>query len=197
MLLSAAGAVLLAYVIGSLDFAVIVARARGEDIYALGSGNPGASNVARSVGKGAGALVLALDLAKGAVAAFVGARLGGSEAIAFAAGLAAVVGHCYPVFHRFQGGKGAATFAGMLLYAAPWAWLAMAGVFVFTVVVTRIASLGSIAGAAFATPLAYWIDGVRGWGLVWLMAAVALLLYRHRGNISRLVRGSERKVVEE
>jgi glycerol-3-phosphate acyltransferase PlsY len=191
------GALALALLIGSLDFAVIVARFRGQDIYSMGSGNPGASNVLRSMGKTAGALVLLGDLAKGLVAAAVGATLGGSHSLASAAGLAAVVGHCYPVFHRFRGGKGAATFAGMLLWVAPWAGVGMALVFANVVAVTRIASVGSIVGAALAAPLAVWLDGMRGWALVWMLAALVLVMYRHRANIIRLLGGAERKVVGE
>ena len=141
--------------------------------------------------------VLLGDLAKGLVAAAVGASLGGSHALASAAGLAAVVGHCYPVFHRFKGGKGAATFAGMLLWVAPWAGLGMAAVFAAVVAASRIASVGSIVGAALAAPLAVWLDGARGWALVWVLAALVLVMYRHRANIIRLLGGAERKVVGE
>jgi glycerol-3-phosphate acyltransferase PlsY len=196
-MLRIAGALALAYLIGSLDFAVIVARLKGEDIYSMGSGNPGASNALRSMGKAAGALVLGGDLAKGVAAAIVGSAWGGSGTVAAAAGLAAVVGHCYPVFYRFRGGKGAATFAGMLLWVAPWAGLGMVLVFGSVVAVGRIASVGSIGGAALAAPLAVWVDGLRGWALVWLLAALVLVMYRHRGNIVRLLGGAERKVVGE
>lgn len=196
-MLRTVGVLGLAYLIGSLDFAVIVARLKGEDIYSLGSGNPGASNALRSMGKLAGALVLLGDLLKGLAAAAIGATWGGSVELAGAAGLAAVIGHCYPVFHRFRGGKGAATFAGMLLWVAPWAGLGMVLVFVGVVAASGIASVGSIAGVALAAPLAAWLDGLRGWALIWLGAAVVLVMYRHRGNIARLVRGAERKVVGE
>lgn len=196
-MLRTVGALAVAYLIGSLDFAVIVARLKGEDIYSMGSGNPGASNALRSMGKAAGALVLLGDLVKGVVAAAIGSIVGGNEVIAVGAGLAAVVGHCYPVFHRFRGGKGAATLAGMLLWVTPWAGLGMVLVFAVIVAVWRIASVGSIAGAALAAPLAVGLDGVRGWALGWLLAAVVLVLYRHRGNIARLLRGAERKVVGE
>lgn len=196
-MLRTVGVLALAYLIGSLDFAVIVARLKGENIYALGSGNPGASNALRSMGKTAGALVLLGDLLKGLAATAMGATLGGSSPLAAAAGLAAVFGHCYPVFHRFRGGKGAATFAGMLLWVAPWAGLGMILVFAGVVGASSIASVGSIAGVALAAPLAIWLDELRGWALVWLGVAVVLVMYRHRGNIARLVRGAERKVVEE
>lgn len=191
------GVLVLAYLIGSVDFAVLVARLQGKDIYSMGSGNPGASNALRSMGRKAGALVLLGDVVKGVVAAALGAALGGSEAVSAGAGLAAVTGHCYPIFHRFRGGKGAATLAGMLLWVAPWAGLGMVAVFIAVVVRTKIASIGSIAGATLAAPVAIWFDAARGWPLVWLLLAVALVLYRHRGNIVRLIRGSERKVVEE
>ncbi len=187
----------LAYLIGSLDFAVVVARLKGKDIYSLGSGNPGASNALRSLGKKAGALVLLGDLLKGLAAAALGTYLGGSATVAVAGGLAAVTGHCYPVFHRFRGGKGAATFAGMLLWVAPWAGLGMVLVFAGVVAASKIASVGSIAGAALALPLALWLDRVRGWSLVWLGVTVVLVMYRHRGNIARLIRGAERKVLGE
>ncbi len=196
-MLRTAGVLAVAYLIGSLDFAVIVARLKGESIYDLGSGNPGASNALRSMGRLAGALVLLGDLLKGLAAAAIGSTVGGSATLAAAAGLVAVFGHCYPVFHRFRGGKGAATFAGMLLWVAPWAGLGMVLVFVAVVAVSRIASIGSIAGAALAAPLAAWLDGLGGWALAWLGVAVVLVMYRHRGNIARLVRGSERKVVGE
>jgi glycerol-3-phosphate acyltransferase PlsY len=117
--------------------------------------------------------------------------------MAAAAGLSAVIGHCYPVFHRFRGGKGAATLSGVLLWVAPWAGLGMVVVFIAVVIGSKIASVGSIGGATLAAPLAVWVDGERGWTLVWLLVAVALVLYRHRGNIMRLFRGSERKVVGE
>ena len=196
-MLRTVGVLVIAYLVGSLDFAVIVARFRGEDIYSMGSGNPGASNALRSMGKTAGALVLLGDLAKGLIAAIIGATWGGSDPVASAAGLAAVFGHCYPVFHRFRGGKGAATFAGMLLWVAPWAGLGMVLVFGGIVVASGIASVGSIAGAALAAPLAVWLDGLRGWALVWILAALGLVMYRHRGNIARLLGGAERKVVGE
>ena len=196
-MLRTVAALALAYLIGSLDFAVIVARLKGEDIYSMGSGNPGASNALRSMGKAVGALVLLGDLAKGVAAAAVGSAVGGNVVVSAAAGLVAVVGHCYPVFHRFRGGKGAATLAGALLWVAPWAGLGMVLVFGGVVALWRIASVGSIAGAVLAAPLAVWLDDLRGWALVWLLATILLVMYRHRGNIARLLRGAERKVVGE
>jgi glycerol-3-phosphate acyltransferase PlsY len=181
--------------LGSVDFAVVIAKARGVDIYSHGSGNPGASNVFRSIGKAAGISVLVLDLLKGLVATLVGVALGG-PALGAAAGLAAVVGHCYPVFHGFRGGKGAATFAGLLFGLYPLSAAVLLVIFMALVALTRIASIGTIVVALAAIPAAM-VQGARGWVLVWLAAGVVLLVYRHRGNIGRLFKGTERKVVGE
>jgi glycerol-3-phosphate acyltransferase PlsY len=183
-----------AYLLGSVDFAVVIARARGSDIYSQGSGNPGASNVYRSVGKVAGAVVLVLDLAKGLGSGLLGVAIGG-PALGAAAGLAAVVGHCYPVFHHFRGGKGAATLSGVMFGLFPPAAAVLLVVFVGLVIVTRIAAVGSIVVTLAAVPAAA-LTGGGGWVLVWLGVAAALVLYRHHGNISRLMQGREHKVVE-
>jgi len=182
-----------AYLLGSVDFAVVIARARGVDIYSKGSGNPGASNVFRSIGKRAGVAVLVLDLCKGVVATLVGGAVGG-PALGAAAGFAAVVGHCYPVFHRFRGGKGAATLAGSLFGLYPLSAVALLVVFVLIVALSRIASLGTVLVALAAVPAAM-LQGAGGWVLVWLAAGVVLVVYRHLGNIERLIKGTERKVV--
>ncbi len=183
-----------AYLLGSVDFAVVIARARGVDIYSKGSGNPGASNVFRSIGKRVGVAVLVLDLCKGLGATLVGVAVGG-PALGAAAGFAAVVGHCYPVFHRFRGGKGAATFAGLLFGLYPLSALVLLAVFVAIVALTRIASLGTVLVALAAIPAAM-LQGAGGWVLVWLAAGVVLVVYRHHGNIERLIKGTERKVVD-
>ncbi|NIA25218.1 MAG: glycerol-3-phosphate 1-O-acyltransferase PlsY [Gammaproteobacteria bacterium] len=195
MTLGSIAVVLGSYLSGSVDFAVLIARAKGLDIYSKGSGNPGASNVYRSIGKTAGVTVLGLDLLKGLLAALVGTAIGG-PALGAAAGFAAVVGHCYPVFHHFRGGKGAATLSGVMFALFPVATAVLLVVFIALVVTTRIAAIGSIVVTLAAVPGA-WLTGGRGWALIWVGAAVALVLYRHRGNIVRLLRGIERKVVEE
>lgn len=184
-----------AYLLGSIDFAVLIARAKGLDIYTRGSGNPGASNVYRSISKKAGATVLGLDLLKGLAAGLVGAAIGG-PALGAGAGALAVVGHCYPVFHHFRGGKGAATLSGVMFALYPVAAAVLLIVFVVLVLTTHIAAIGSIVVTLAAVPGAL-LTGGRGWALGWMGAAVALVLYRHRGNIARMVRGIERKVVEE
>lgn len=184
-----------AYLLGSVDFAVIIARARGYDIYTAGSGNPGASNVFRSVGRGAGVLVLALDLCKGLLVALVGTAVGGPS-LGAAAGVAAVAGHCYPIFHRFHGGKGAATLAGVMFGLFPIAALVLLILFVALVALTRIAAIGTITVTIAVIPAAL-IAGGRSWTLLWLGIGALLVLYRHRGNIGRLASGTERKVVGE
>lgn len=184
-----------AYLLGSVNTAVLVARARGVDIYSEGSGNPGASNAYRTMGKGAAALVYLGDLAKGFVPALVGALLWSSPE-ALAVGLFAVVGHCYPVYYGFRGGKGVATAGGVLLAVAPLVVVALAATYAFLVGVTKISSVGSLSMAGLAIPAAA-VAGVRGWALAWWVATIALIVWRHRGNIARLLGGRENKVVTE
>ena len=187
-------AIVAGYLLGSVDFGVIVPRLLGVDIYATGSGNPGATNVLRIVGRKQVALVLLLDAAKGLGAAALGAWAGG-PVIGFAAGLAAVVGHCFPVWHRFKGGKGVAAAGGMVAWLEPWALLALLGVFVLVVALTRKASLGSLIAALGLVP-ALAVFGHRGWSLGLAGAAVALIVARHVPNIRRLLKGREHTIEE-
>ncbi len=181
-----------AYLLGSIDFGVLIPRLAGVDIYSVGSGNPGASNVARTMGRGWAAAVLAGDAAKGlAAVAFADLWVGG--AAGYAAMLAAVAGHCYPVWHRFRGGKGVATAGGALLWLHPMVSIGAALVWVAIAWLTRIASIGSLVIMVGLVPAAA-VTGARGLELLWLAGTVALVVYRHRGNIERLVRGEERKV---
>ncbi len=188
LLLAAAAA----YVVGSLDFAVLVGRLHGVDIYQVGSGNPGASNVLRTLGRGAAAMVFVGDLLKGVIAAAMGFVVGGTVG-AFGAGFFAVVGHCYPLFHRFRGGKGVATGAGVLLWSVPLATVGMALLWVALTRLTKVAAVGSLAAVLLAVPAAM-VSGVRGWALAWLGAMLLLIVYRHRGNIRRLLTRSESTV---
>lgn len=186
-----------AYIVGSVDFAVLVSRLHGVDIHQEGSGNPGTANVLRTLGRGPAAMVLLGDLLKGVIAASMGmiaAADGDPMGLwAFAAGLAAVVGHCYPIFYRFRGGKGVATTVGVLAFTIPVGalalmigWLAITGI-------TRTSSIGSLLLTILSVPVAYW-QGVRGSALIPLILIVLLVVWRHRGNIARLSRGEERKV---
>lgn len=197
MTLTIALALVAAYVLGSIDFAVIVARMHGVDIREVGSGNPGASNVLRSIGKVPAAMVLLGDTLKGFIGAAMGTIAAGSlnpqVEWAFLAGLIAVVGHCYPVFHRFRGGKGVATGLGVLFWTV---WLVGVVVVLSWAVLaklTKTASISSLIAMGIAIPLAMW-SGVSGMSLVWLIATVGLVVWRHRSNIQRVFTGSEQKV---
>lgn len=197
MTLPIALAILAAYVIGSIDFAVVVGRMHGVDIHEVGSGNPGASNVLRSIGKVPAAMVLIGDTLKGVVGAAMGMIAAGSTnpqvEWAFLAGLAAVVGHCYPVFHRFKGGKGVATGLGVLFFTVPIVAVIVLGSWIVLVRLTKTASISSLIAVLGSIPLAIW-QGVVGMSLVWLLVTVALVLWRHRGNIQRMAQGREQKV---
>lgn len=193
--IAAALAIVAAYVVGSIDFAVVVARMHGVDIRSVGSGNPGAANVMRTLGRGPAVMVLVGDLLKGVVAAAMGMVVSGNPAgaVAFAAGLAAVVGHCYPVFHRFRGGKGVATAVGVVLFTIPLGGLVLVLVWAVGAALTRISAIGSLALAVASVPVALW-RGVEGPSLVLVGVTFLLVVWRHRSNIGRLVTGEERSL---
>ena len=196
-------ATLVAYLIGSLSFAVIVSRLMGlSDPRSYGSKNPGATNVLRSGNKAAAVITLLLDALKGWLPVVLvqqyGAAFGLGDATLAMVGLAAFLGHLYPVFFRFQGGKGVATAAGVLLAFEPWLGGATLLTWVLIAVFFRYSSLASMVAAVFA-PAFY----LMGNGVAWYMAqpvllAIAvmgvLLLWRHRENINRLLAGKESKL---
>ncbi|MDP9495396.1 MAG: glycerol-3-phosphate 1-O-acyltransferase PlsY [Actinomycetota bacterium] len=190
-------ALVAAYVVGSIDFAVIVARMHGVDIHQAGSGNPGTSNVLRTLGRVPAAMVLIGDMLKGTVGAAMGMVASGvPEPMgqwAFAAGLAAVIGHCYPIFHRFKGGKGVATGAGVLLFTVPLAAVIEVALWGVIVKLTKTASIGSLVILVLTIPILMW-QGVEGASLVWVGLIIALIVWRHRGNIKRMAAGREHKV---
>lgn len=190
-------ALVAAYVVGSIDFAVIVARMHGVDIHQAGSGNPGTSNVLRTLGRLPAAMVLIGDMLKGTVGAAMGMVASGvSDPMgqwAFAAGFAAVIGHCYPIFHKFKGGKGVATGAGVLLFTVPVAALIELTLWGVIVKLTKTASIGSLVIVVITIPVLIW-QGVDGASLVWVALIIALIVWRHRGNIQRMVAGREPKV---
>ena len=187
--LAAVAVVAAGYLVGSIDFGVIVPRLFGVDIYAAGSGNPGASNVLRSLGKGVAGVVVAGDIAKGLGATALGAVVVG-DAAGFAAGAAAVLGHCFPVWHRFRGGKGVAAAGGMTLWLEPYLGLGMIVVWALLVGLTKRASIASIAVVVGYVP-SLALLGRRAWELVWAGAAAVLILGRHQANIRRLLSGAE------
>ena len=196
-------AILLGYLLGSLSFAVIISRIMGlSDPRTYGSKNPGATNVLRSGNRAAAALTLLLDAAKGWLAVMLADWLGrpyglqeGSMALT---GLAAFVGHVYPVFFRFAGGKGVATALGVLLGISPLLGLATAATWLLVAWLFRYSSLAALIAALMAP--AYYVLGE---GMAWylnarvmlaLSAMSVLLLYRHAENIGRLVRGTESRM---
>ena len=184
---------LAAYLLGSVNAALAAAKMRGVDIRAEGSGNPGASNALRVLGRGPGAAVYAADLLKGFLPALAGAAVWGPAAGALAA-LWAVIGHCYPVFHRFRGGKGVAAAGGAVLALSPWVMLAVAAVYAAGLKLSRISAVGSLAAAAAAPP-ALLLAGVDAWAAGWCGAMTALIFWRHRSNLMRLRSGAEHKLI--
>lgn len=185
------------YLLGSVDFAVLVGRMHGVDIHQVGSGNPGTSNVMRTLGRGPAAMVFIGDTLKGIIAAAIGAFLseqGPESPWTYAAGLMAVIGHCYPVFHRFRGGKGVATGGGVVLFAEPIAGLILTVIWVAVAKIGKVASIASLVVTVASIPILIW-QGVSGWGLVWFGIMLGLVIYRHRGNISRIMKRREQTVI--
>ncbi|MET0506585.1 MAG: glycerol-3-phosphate 1-O-acyltransferase PlsY [Burkholderiaceae bacterium] len=186
------------YLIGSVSFAVLVSRSLGlDDPRSYGSGNPGATNVLRSGNRKAALLTLVGDTLKGAVAVWLARALAGVLGLdplgVMLVGAAAFVGHLYPVFHRFAGGKGVATAAGVLLAIAPWHGLAVVSTWLIIAYFFRYSSLAALVAAVFA-PL-YWVFLFGTGPTVWPVVAMsALLLWRHRGNIAKLLRGEESRI---
>jgi glycerol-3-phosphate acyltransferase PlsY len=186
--------VFVAYLIGSVPFALFFARIWGaRDLHKRGSGNLGAANVMRTSGVTPGVIVLLLDVGKGAAGVWLADRLGGPASASAAAGFAAVVGHIYPVWLRFRGGKGVATACGAFSVLAPAAMLLAIGAFIGSVWITRYISLGSVIAASLLPPLAYATDG-RVEVIVAAAAAAALIIFRHRSNLARVRLGTERRL---
>ncbi len=191
-------AVLAAYLIGSLSFAVIVSRALGlRDPRHYGSGNPGATNVLRSGSKVAAVLTLVLDALKGFAPVLLadryGAAFGIGDGVVALTGLAAFVGHLWPVWFRFRGGKGVATAAGVLLALNPWLGLATLGTWIIIAAFFRYSSLASIVSAAFAPfyQLLIWGGGPAA---VAITVMSLLLVWRHSANIAKLLKGTESRL---
>ncbi len=185
---------LIAYLLGAVPFGLLVARTKGVDIRKEGSGNIGATNVLRVIGKGWGIFTLVLDALKGFIPAFFFPILGKVESewgVLF--GLAAILGHTFPVYLKFKGGKGVATSAGMLLGTAPAAVGIGFACWVVTLVLTRYVSLASIV-AAIATAVAVWIQGDKALVVNLALTLLAVLVvWLHRANIKRLLNGTENR----
>ncbi|MPQ95190.1 glycerol-3-phosphate 1-O-acyltransferase PlsY [Thioclava sp. JE_KL1] len=182
----------LGYLLGSVPFGLVITKLfKLGDLRKIGSGNIGATNVLRTGSKSAALATLILDSGKGAIAVLV-ARYVLGETAAQVAGAAAFIGHIYPVWLRFQGGKGVATFLGTMIALAWPVGLATCAVWLVTALLTRISSLAALVSAAATVPLAYFL-GYRE--LMMLAAGLSVLIFwRHRTNIARLAMGTEPKI---
>ena len=185
--------VLIGYLAGSVPFAFLLARKAGVDVRLAGSGNVGAANVLRTTGPGRGVVVLMLDVAKGAAAVLLAHAIAGGATLVALTGAAAIVGHIYPVWLRFHGGKGVAVAAGVFSVLAPAATAIAGFLFLVTVGLTRYVSLGSVAATVALPPVA-WLSGAPLTVVLAAGGTAILILFRHRANLRRLLAGTERRM---
>jgi len=191
----AAGLVLLGYLSGSIPFGLLLFRAsRGVDVRAQGSGNIGATNVARVAGKGLGAVVLVLDALKGALPVLLAAAVEGNGAVPALVGVAAFAGHVAPPWLGFRGGKGVATALGVLAVLAPRAALAGAVTWAVVLAVLRISSVCSLLAGIVAVTVAWLVPGTPASAAELTSVLFLAMLWTHRGNIGRLLRRGEPRV---
>ena len=182
-----------AYLLGSIPFSFLVARHEGVDVRAVGSGNVGATNVLRNVGRAAGLAAFVLDFAKGSAATWLARETVGGFVFPSVAAVVAVLGHMHPVWLRFRGGKGVATGAGAFLPIAPLPTVAALILFAAVTAATRYVSLGSIAASASLGAVAFFFGTPPPVPLAATVVA-ALITWKHRENIRRLARGTERRM---
>lgn len=186
------------YVIGSISFAVLISRAKGVDIFKVGSGNPGATNVMRALGKPAGYTCFVLDALKGMVAVLVGKGVslsygvGDPFLVATMGLIGAILGHSFSVFLRFRGGKGVATSVGGVLILMPWVLLTGAGVWIAAYFMFRYVSLASLLLGLSLPVTAFALGAGRGEQVLCVLLAI-LIFFRHRSNIQRLLKGTENR----
>lgn len=185
--------ILIGYAFGSVPFAFIVARRAGIDVRVAGSGNVGAANVLRTTGMPLGVVVMALDILKGVVSVALASSVEGTPSAMAAAGAAAIVGHIYPIWLRFHGGKGVAVAAGVFSVLAPFATVVAASVFLLVVWTSRVISLGSVA-ATVTLPSVAMLSGAPGPIVAAATGSGALILFRHRANVRRILSGTERRM---
>ena len=183
---------ILGYLLGSINSAVIISRAKGKDIRTVGSGNAGATNILRTFGKGAAALVFVIDILKGVIAVLLGRALGGAYG-GYLGGFLAVIGHNYPLYFGFRGGKGIVTSLAVMLTVAPTEALFAFLVAIIIIAATRYVSLGSITGCLVFAILVL-IREADIWFRIFAVATSLLAILRHAGNIKRLLQGTERKL---
>ena len=192
---AAAALVGVAYLLGSISFAVLLVRVvTGKDIRSEGSGNAGATNVLRAHGKKLGLIVAVLDIAKGALAVYLVRLVTADSRYAAAAGFAAILGHVFPIFYGFRGGKGVATAVGAFLLLAPLATLVCVGVFVLVVAATKYVSLGSVIAMVLLPPVAGLLFHAPLPVVAAAAGAAVLIVLKHRENLKRLASGQERRL---
>lgn len=177
------------YLLGSIPFGLVLTRMAGIDLRAVGSGNIGATNVLRTGRKDLALATLVLDSLKAGLAALGFSQAFGAD-VGFVAGAAALVGHCFPVWLRFKGGKGVATYAGLLLFTSLKGFAVGAPIWLALAALTRISSLAALV-AAVAIPVGAFLLGERQFAVVGLGVLSVFVFYTHRGNISRLLDGTE------
>ena len=186
--------VVIAYLLGSIPFGYLIVRRKiGADIRQTGSGGTGATNVSRRAGKAAGILTLLLDAAKGCAAVLIAKAVSGDDWVIAAAAIAALVGHIFPVWLKFRGGKGVATGVGIFSVLAPIALLCAGVIFIAIVVTTRYVSLGSIVSAVLIPVFVWFQSGLQPILTAAIMSA-ALIVFAHRGNIKRLASRTESQI---
>ncbi len=184
---------LLSYLLGSVPFGLVITRLGGlGDIREIGSGNIGATNVLRTGRKDLALATLLLDAGKGAIAVLTTAYWLELPELAAAAGMAAFIGHCFPVFLKFNGGKGVATFFGTIFAISVYLGLASGGVWLLVALVFRMSSLAGLATAAAAPIISYYLTGTDTW--MFLAAMTAVIFIRHRENIGRILAGTESRI---
>lgn len=181
------------YLLGSISFALLLAKLKGIDLRGVGSGNLGATNVSRALGPSAGFTIFLLDAAKGALPVLAWRWAGEPMDASVAAGFGAYLGHIWPLYLRFRGGKGAATLIGAFLALSPWTILSVAPFALGAVLVTRIMSLGSL-GLGVGLPIAAWWREDPQPVLVFALGAGTFLFWTHRANLRRLLHGEENRL---
>ena len=182
--------VFVAYLLGSVPTGYILGSLAGVDVRKAGSRNVGATNVARVVGKRHGIFTLVADISKGFVPVIVAVNLGLTPVATACVGIAAFLGHLYPVFLRFKGGKGVATALGVFLGVAPWATVVLIGVFAVALLTTRFVSLSSMVAAASA-PIVLWLSAYPPILIGMSFFIAVMIVLSHRGNLQRLLSGTE------
>jgi glycerol-3-phosphate acyltransferase PlsY len=185
--------ILIAYIIGSIPFGIIISRARGVDLRKVGSGNIGATNVLRAVGKKEAILTLLGDILKGTVGVLLAKALSQSETVVVLSAIAAVLGHDFSIFLRFKGGKGVATSIGVLIGYAPVVALVTVNVWILVVFFYRYSSLGALVSFTFVP--VFMLLARKGYeGMLLSVVLTALIYFKHRQNIKRLLEGREPKI---